>query len=128
MHMGISFGTPTPILRIFDEDKAKEFYVDFLSFNVDWQHRFEDGTPLYMQVSKDGCVIHLSGHHGDATPGSAMRIETNDLDAFQQELLAKRYRHARPGVNEMPWGTRDMSIKDPFGNTLTFFAPARAGK
>jgi uncharacterized glyoxalase superfamily protein PhnB len=120
------FGTPTPILRIFDEDKATEFYIDFLGFKVDWQHRFEDGTPLYMQVSKDGCVIHLSGHHGDATPGSSMRIETNELDAFQRELLAKRYKHARPGVNEMPWGTRDMSIKDPFGNTLTFFSPSRA--
>jgi hypothetical protein len=55
-----------------------------------------------------------------------MRIETNELDAFQRELLAKRYKHARPGVNEMPWGTRDMSIKDPFGNTLTFFSPSRA--
>jgi catechol 2,3-dioxygenase-like lactoylglutathione lyase family enzyme len=31
------FGTPTPILRIFDEDKATEFYVDFLGFKVDWQ-------------------------------------------------------------------------------------------
>lgn len=25
-----------PILRIFDEAKAREFYVEFLGFRVDW--------------------------------------------------------------------------------------------
>ena len=114
------FGKTTPILRIFDETKAREFYVDFLGFTVDWEHRFEPGTPLYMQVSKGQCVLHLSEHHGDACPGAAVRIETSDVDAFHKELAAKRYKYARPGVQDMPWGTRDMSIDDPFGNKLTF--------
>jgi len=30
-----------PLLRIFSETKAKEFYIDFLGFSVDWEHRFE---------------------------------------------------------------------------------------
>jgi catechol 2,3-dioxygenase-like lactoylglutathione lyase family enzyme len=68
----------TPIVRIFDQAKAREFYVDFLGFQVDWEHRFEPGLLLYMQVSREGCVLR------------------------------------------MPWGTRDMSIRDPFGNRLTF--------
>ena len=117
----VSFGRTTPILRIFDEAKAREFYVDFLGFTVDWEHRFEPGLPLYMQVSREGCVLHLSEHHGDASPGSALRIETGDLDALHAELTAKRYKYARPGIEDMPWG-RDMSIKDPFGNRLTFWA------
>ena len=116
----MAFGKTTPILRIFDEAKAKEFYIDFLGFKVDWQHRFEDGLPLYMQISKDGCIIHLSEHYGDCCPGAAVRIETNELEAFQKQLLAKNYKHARPGIEEMPWGTRGMSIADPFGNRLTF--------
>jgi uncharacterized glyoxalase superfamily protein PhnB len=114
----MAFGKTTPILRIFDEAKAKEFYIDFLSFKVAWEHRFEEGLPLNMQISKDGCIIHLSEHHGDCCPGAAMRIETNELEAFQKQLLAKNYKHARPGIEEMPWGTRDMSIADPFGNRL----------
>ncbi len=93
----MSFGKTTPILRIFDEGKAREFYVDFLGFKVDWEHRFEEGLPLYMQISKDGCVIHLSEHFGDGSPGAAMRIETNELAAFQQQLVAKQYKFARPG-------------------------------
>ena len=39
----MTFGKATPILRIFDEAKAKEFYVAFLGFKVDWEHRFEPG-------------------------------------------------------------------------------------
>jgi catechol 2,3-dioxygenase-like lactoylglutathione lyase family enzyme len=118
----MTLGSATPILRIFDEAAAKDFYVGFLGFRIDWEHRFEPDLPLYMQVSRDGCVLHLSGHHGDCCPGAALRIETGDLDALQGELSSKRYKHARPGIEEMPWGTRDMSVTDPFGNRLTFTA------
>ena len=114
------FGKTTPILRIFHEGKAKEFYIDFLGFKVDWEHRFEPSLPLYLQISKDACVIHLSEHHGDCCPGAAMRIETRELAAFQQELLAKPYKNSRPAIEKMPWGSNDMTIADPFGNRLTF--------
>lgn len=110
---------PVPILRIFDEAKAREFYVDFLGFRVDWEHRFEEGLPLYMQVSRDGCVLHLSGHHGDACPGAALRIRTDAVEALQEQLLAKHYGFARPGIQETPWG-REMAVVDPFGNRLVF--------
>ena len=42
------------------------------------------------------------------------------LDALHAELHAKQYGYARPQIEDMPWGTRDMSLKDPFGNRLTF--------
>lgn len=116
----MAFGKTTPILRIFDEAKAREFYVGFLGFKVDWEHRFEPNLPLYLQISRDGCVIHLSEHHGDCSPGAALRIETDELEAFQKQLLAKQYKYARPGIQETPWGSKDMSIADPFGNRLTF--------
>ena len=116
----MSFGKTTPILRIFDEAKARAFYVDFLGFKVDWEHRFAPDLPLYLQVSRDGCVLHLSEHHGDCSPGAAMRIATDELEAFHSELLAKAYSYARPGLENTPWGSIDMSVKDPFGNRLTF--------
>ena len=78
---GREFQQSIPILRIFDVAKATEFYVGFLGFTVDWEHRFGEGFPLYMQVSREGCVIHLSEHHGDACPGATLRIETGPLDA-----------------------------------------------
>ena len=116
----------TPILRIFDEAKAREFYVDFLGFAVDWEHRFGDDFPLYMQVSKDACVLHLSEHHGDCCPGAAVRIETSGLEGYQQRLLASSYRYAKPGIVNTPWGTKELSVTDPFGNRLVFFAAGDA--
>jgi len=73
-----------------------------------------------MQISKDRCILHLSEHHGDCSPGAAMRIETAGLEAFQRELAAKQYRYARPTIEATPWGSHDMSVTDPFGNRLTF--------
>ncbi len=68
----MGLGKTVPILRMFDEAKAKEFYVGFLGFIIDWEHRFEEGAPLYMQVSKDAFVLHLSEHYGDSSPGFRM--------------------------------------------------------
>ena len=116
----MSFGKTTPILRNFDEAKAVEFYVDFLGFKIDWQHRLEADFPLYLQISRGDCVLHLSEHHGDSTPGSALRIETDELEQFQQQLLAREYRFSHPQIQAMPWGSQDMTIADPFGNRLVF--------
>jgi uncharacterized glyoxalase superfamily protein PhnB len=120
----MKLGTITPILRMFDEAKGREFYVDFLGFDVDWEHRFEPDLPLYMQVHKDDCILHLSEHFGDCSPGASLRIETKGLDEYQQWLLAKKYKNSRPCIEDTPWGAREMSISDPFGNALTFWSPS----
>lgn len=111
---------PVPILRSFDEALAHAFYVEWLGFSVDWTHRFDADAPLYQQLSRGGCVFHLSEHHGDATPGAALRIVVDDLDAFARELAGRPHRGARPGIEAMPWGTRDLKLTDPFGNRLIF--------
>ena len=108
-----------PILRSFDEKKAREFYVAYAGFAVDWEHRFEPGMPLYMQVSRGDLVLHVSEHHADATPGSCVFIEMSGLRAFHAELQAKDYPNLRPGLENLPWGL-SMSLTDPFGNKLRF--------
>ena len=115
--------TPIPILRIFDEEKARQHYVDFLGFKVDWEHRFGDEFPIYMQISRDRCLVHLSEHAGDATPGSAIRVGEERLDELSRELRAKNYKYAKPGDPvEQPWGMRELCITDPFGNRVIFYA------
>jgi hypothetical protein len=37
-----------PTLRMFDVAKAREFYLDYLGFTVDFEHRFHDNAPLFM--------------------------------------------------------------------------------
>ena len=117
----IAIGRVVPVLRMFDVAKAREFYLDYLGFTLDFEHRFGDNFPLYMGVSRDACTLHLTEHHGDVCPGSHIRIETHDIGALAAGLAAKDYRYAKPGApTETPWATRELSITDPFGNRLTF--------
>lgn len=117
---GIGLEAPAPILRIFSEAKAKEFYLDYLGFDLAWEHRFEPGMPLYMQVERDRTVLHLSEHHGDGSPGAAVFFAVTGLDAFHRELQAKNYPYLKPGIEAVPWDARSMTVTDPFGNTLRF--------
>jgi hypothetical protein len=115
-----------PILRIYDEAKARDHYLGFLGFKLDWEHRFEANSPVFMQVSRDRCILNLSEHFGDGTPGSSIRIETPNLDEFGAELRSKNYKYAKPGQPiDQSWGTRELCITDPFGNCLIFYCETK---
>ncbi len=116
---GVRFLRTIPILRIFDEAKAREFYCGFLGFAVDFEHRFEAALPLYMQVSRAGLRLHLSEHHGDASPGSTVFVTTQGVHALHKELNDRKYGYARPGVERQPWGDV-LTVLDPFGNRIRF--------
>lgn len=113
--------SPIPILRSFDETKAREFYIGFLGFTVDWQHRFEDTLPLYMQISRGGMRLHLSEHHGDITPGTTVFVETHALRDFHAEITSENYTFNQPGIDPAPWGGIMMETTDPFANRLRFW-------
>lgn len=125
MSTPVELRTAIPILRIFSVDKAKEFYLGFLGFTLQWEHRFGDNFPLYAEVSRGNLVLHLSEHHGDACPGAAVMIMMQGIDAYHREITATDYRYAKPGIEEEPWGARTVKITDPFGNRLIFAEPTR---
>lgn len=110
---------PIPILRSFNEVRAKEFYLEFLGFELVFEHRFEPEAPLYMGVRLGGCILHISEHYGDASPGATLRIQVDDIEHYCRQLNAKRFQNARPGIQNQPWG-RDMTISDPSSNKLIF--------
>lgn len=115
-----------PILRIFSVEKAKEYYVGFLGFNIDFEHRFGENFPLYFQVSRFGAKLHLSEHHGDASPGATVFVWMRGIAEYHRELLAKDYRYNKPGLEQAPWDAWVMIANDPFGNRLRFSEPNRA--
>jgi hypothetical protein len=118
--MEINFNSVVPVLRIFDVAKADEFYQGFLGFSVDWDHRFDPDAPLYRQVSRGNLILHLSEHHGDACPGSQVRVMMQGVVAFHREISAKGYRYMRPGLEKMPCETLETGVIDPFGNCIRF--------
>ncbi len=116
---GISFDKAIPILRMFDEAKAREFYLDFLGFAVEFEHRFEADLPLYLGISRNGLQLHLSEHHGDASPGATIFVPMHNIEQLRDELQAKRYGYGRPDIVEEDWG-KTLEVYDPFGNRIRF--------
>ncbi|HGH7182918.1 glyoxalase superfamily protein [Bacillus luti] len=110
-----------PIFRIFDIEKAKLFYLDFLGFKLDWEHRYEENMPLYMQIALKDAVIHLSEHHGDASPGGAIRVKIDDVKNYHAVLLSKEYVYLKPDIEKTPWGTIELTVIDPFSNRIIFY-------
>ena len=115
----ITFDKAIPLLRIFDETKAREFYLDFLGFGIEFEHRFEADLPLYLGISRNGLQLHLTEHHGDASPGSTVFIPMQNIEMLRDELLGKRYGYGRPDIVQQGWG-QVLEVHDPFGNRIRF--------
>ncbi len=116
-------GSSIPVVRMLDEAKARAFYVDFLGFAIDWEHRFTDDSPLYMQIRQGDAVLHLNGHADEGAPISEVRIPVHGIERYCEHLSAKVTEGERPALVD-PRGTgegTDMNIVDPSGNLLTFW-------
>jgi hypothetical protein len=126
--MAVAFQKTFPILRIFDVEKAKAFYVGFLAFTVDWEHHFEENTPAYLEVSRNGLVFHLSEHHGDCCPGSPGFVWMTGIEEFHREITRKGYKYLRPGIETTFYNARCVQVIDPFGNRIRFNEDLKADK
>jgi hypothetical protein len=73
-----------------------------------------------MEVSRGGCALHLSEHHGDGCPGSTVFLRVTGLEAYHKEITAKGYRYMRPGIEKTFHNSLNMQVTDPFGNRLRF--------
>ncbi|WP_406699674.1 glyoxalase superfamily protein [Singulisphaera sp. Ch08] len=118
--MAGSFLKTIPLLRIFDVGKAKDFYVNFLGFSIDWEHRFDDDSPMYIQISIGNLVLHLTEHHGDCCPGSTVFVWMTGLEEFHRKVTSKGYKFMRPGIETTFYYTRSVEVIDPFGNRIRF--------
>ncbi len=121
--MPIQFQRTVPVFRIFSIEKAREFYLDYLGFKVDWEHRFTPDAPVHMQVSRGELAIHLSEHHGSGSPGAIAYVYMTGVRELHRELDAKNYPYLRPGLNEQEWGMTELTVTDPFYNRITFGEP-----
>lgn len=118
----VAMSITKPILRIFDYNKVIEFYINWLGFKIDWEHK-QDNVPVYLQISLRDVALHLSEHHGDASPGSHVFIEEFvGLREYHQNLIDQKYKYNRPGLEVPEWNPKAITVTvyDPFGNRLTF--------
>ncbi|MBL8816229.1 MAG: VOC family protein [Planctomyces sp.] len=118
--MSPRFLASIPLMRIFDVSKARDFYCNFLGFQVDWEHRFDESSPGYLQVSRDGLTLHLTEHHGDCCPGSTVFVWMEGIEDFHQNITSRGYGYMRPALENTSYGSRCVEVTDPFGNRIRF--------
>ena len=106
-----------PVFRSFDAIRARAYYVDWLGFTWEGEHRFAPDAPLYAFLRLGAFHLHLSEHHDDATPGSTACVFVTGLRDWHAALPPNP--NMRPGLTQNPWGL-EMQVIDPFGNRLRF--------
>ena len=77
-----------------------------------------------MQISQGKSIIHLDGHSAQETPPSSIRIPVRGLEHFLGFLLEKNVEGYESLKMDRPRGSnssRDLYIKDPFGNSIVFW-------
>jgi catechol 2,3-dioxygenase-like lactoylglutathione lyase family enzyme len=108
-----------PTFRITDYARSKAFYTDGLGFAVDWEHRFEPGFPVFMQVTREGMALYLSEHEGDCQVGGLVHLYVPDVDAWYEDLRDRDVLVDAPS-EDLP-GLRGIEVVDPDGNQLRIY-------
>jgi hypothetical protein len=116
---GPHFTQSVPVMLSLDEAKCREFYCNFLGFEVEFEHRLAAQMPVYLGLRRGSVELHLSPHRGDARTGSAAFVWMTGVDDYRRELAARGASFAVPEAVDQTWG-RELTIADPFGNRLRF--------
>jgi len=111
-----------PILRMYDVAATIRFCIDYLGCSLDHQDG-EGDRPVYLGASREGMELHLSSHHDDRTPGTAVLVVVRNLDALHAELHERGYPFFNPGIGPGPRNGRQMQLIGPASNRLRFYEP-----
>ena len=116
-----------PIVHCRRMETSIAFYTNVLDF--DCVEHGGEGDPSFSVLLRGGSVLLLSSHGGDGTVGQAIVVLTDNVDALFRRFRARGLKtpgnpDAPAEVHEGPinqsWGTRELYVDDPDGNTLRF--------
>ena len=113
-----------PVLHVASSTVAESFYRQ-LGFAVESRYRPVEtlDDPCYLGLVRDGVRVHLSSFPGDGVAGSAVNLYVSDVDALHAKLEAAGLTQEMAPTNQS-WGTREVYINDPDGNSLRFVQSA----
>ena len=119
--------TIIPTVRCSRMETAIAFYTKVLDFEcVEYGG---DDDPTLSVLIRGGSLLLLSSHGGDGTFGQAIVVLTDNVDALFRKFRTRGLKSpgnpdAPAEVHEGPidqsWGTRELYVDDPDGNTLRF--------
>ena len=115
----LAFGGVTPVLRVRDVAASRDYYVQCLGFQVNFE------APDFVSVSRGKCCLFLcEGDQGN--PGSWVWIDGKDVDAVYEELKRSGAKIRHPPTN-YSWAL-EMQVEDLDGNILRLGSDPRDGE
>ena len=112
----------TPVLRVNDYARARNFYVDQLGFEV----IEEGGDPAQFGiVRRDNAQLFINAWDGaeEHYDGWRAYIHVDNIEATKQDLDARSIARTR-GPVETEYGMAEIDVTDPDGNVICFGADA----
>lgn len=115
----LALGGVTPVLRVRDVAASRDYYVQCLGFQVNWE------TEEFISVSRGKCSLFLcEGDQGN--PGSWVWIDGKDVDALYEEYKSSGAKIRHPPTN-YSWAL-EMQVEDLDGNVLRLGSDPRDGE
>lgn len=111
-----------PVLPTQDVDRAIEYYVGRLGFQLAFQDNPE--TPGYAGVIRDGVELHLQWHHAsewEAVERPQLRFVVPHVETLFEEYQDKGVFHDNTALRSTDWGTVEFGFFDLDSNALTFY-------
>ena len=99
---------------------AKEFYVDKLGFQVQYEAT-EDGRNGIMGLERGTIELTIDCPMDGHGRNACASLRVNSADALYAEWREK-VEMKRPPMNE-EWGGRTFGVQDPFGNSIFVIGP-----
>jgi catechol 2,3-dioxygenase-like lactoylglutathione lyase family enzyme len=107
--------TAIPVLPVTSVEAALAFYEGKLGFT----RAVVQGDTAH--VGRDGVFLQLCLAQGAARPDvPGCRIVTRDIEGLYAEYRKQRVIAPQGELELKPWGLREFTAVDPFGNHLVF--------
>lgn len=108
-----------PQPRTADAERRQRSSVQGPALGVDWPHRFDPGFPLFVQLTRQGRPILLTGPAGGCDRGGAVCFVVPDVDQIFRVFSERGVGAIAPPM-QMSSGARAIVISEPGGNRLRF--------
>jgi uncharacterized glyoxalase superfamily protein PhnB len=110
-----------PIIAVTDSRRAEAYYGEVLGFRLKSAYRPDPSKsdPAYLCVTRDDVALYLQSFKTNRAGSTDAYIWVTDVDALYAEFAAKGAMCQLPPTDQT-WGTREIAIRDPDGNVVSF--------
>ncbi|MEO8185502.1 MAG: glyoxalase/bleomycin resistance/extradiol dioxygenase family protein [Deltaproteobacteria bacterium] len=113
-----------PILGTQNIQRGIEFYTQQLGFVLAFGDKAN--PPNYVGFRRDAVELHMQFQSEHEMGTIRLRILVDDPDVLFHEYRQRGVECSPNGVQDTPWGTRELALYDLDRNALTFYRDVKS--